>query len=227
MEKDDFLCETREALGEGILRELQNLSFCIAGCGAVGSLFAEMLVRTGAREINLIDGDYVELANLNCATSFTKYDVDQLKVEVLEKRLKSIVPAEKRLIVRPRAQHLMKKNDDEGHNLIVSSDVVIIAMNTNRARVLCEHICRDNERRYISIGVEINRNGKAYYECAWRPKTNPDAIHKEGYGFGSYASIVMEATSVGFGMLLSHLQDPGCNNIYTNKKYEGFISCPP
>lgn len=222
MGKDKFLHDTREALGEEILKKFRDSSFCIAGCGAVGSLFAEMLVRTGARKVSLIDGDHVERANLNRTTAFVECDVGKPKVEVLKNRLQSIVPDKDCLTIRTRPDHL-REDDEEGHALVKSSDFTIIAMDTNWVRLLCEKTCWENRRRYVSIGIEINPNGEARYQCAWRPKTDPKAKDREGYGHGSYASIVMEATAVGFGMLLSHIKDPDCTNNLIERRYENFI----
>lgn len=225
---DDFLYDTRKALGDKILKKIQNSSFCIAGCGGVGSLFAEMLVRTGADDINLIDGDHIERDNLNRTMSFLECDVgkDKLKVDVLKTRLESIVPPDSRLVVRAYPNHLMDEDERE-HRPIILSDYVIIAMNTNHARLRCERICQQKRsNNSISIGVEIKPDGEAYYECIWNCKTKKEAINREGYGHGSYASIVMEATAVGFNMLLSDLKNPASDYDYITRKYKNFIPDP-
>lgn len=225
---DELLHDTRKALGPEIMKEINAMSFCIVGCGAVGSLFAEMLVRSGALDIYLIDEDDVERDNLNRTTAFIERDVGKPKVKVLKGRLESIISdsTSENLLTVTAHKEFLRRDDDEAASLIRQSDFVIIAMNENRWRVLCEEICRRENIKYISVGVAIGKYGVASYECLWMPKTNRKYINEGGYGVGSYASIVMEATAVGFGMLLSHLHDPERKLMRIDKDYKGFINVP-
>lgn len=89
---NDLTKKTFPALGEKLMLEFQQRRFCIVGCGGTGALFAEMLVRTGAQKITLIDGDEVNISNLNRVISFVREDADKHKVEVLKSRLECINP---------------------------------------------------------------------------------------------------------------------------------------
>lgn len=223
---NELLHDTQQALGEEIVKEIRTIPFCIAGCGAVGSLFAEMLVRSGAEEIYLIDDDKVERDNLNRTTAFIADDVGKPKVEALKTRLESIVSndtSKNHLLIKLCAKAL-KKEGDEASCLIVESDFVIIAMNENRWRIVCEKICQENRIKYISIGVEVNPDGNVSYDCIWMPTTKERYSSRKGYGHGSYAAIVMEATAAGFGMLLSHLKDPKRKLKRIEREYERFIA---
>ena len=60
----------------------------VAGCG-IGSYIAECLLRLGFENLTLIDGDKVELSNLN-RQNYTKANIGFNKAEVLEHRLHSI-----------------------------------------------------------------------------------------------------------------------------------------
>ena len=64
-------------------------SFVIVGCGGVGSLIAEMLVRTGCKKLVLVDGDDVEEHNLNISTYYHR-DCERKKVECLAQKLSQI-----------------------------------------------------------------------------------------------------------------------------------------
>ncbi|WP_198934544.1 ThiF family adenylyltransferase, partial [Bathymodiolus thermophilus thioautotrophic gill symbiont] len=44
---NNLTTSTNLAIGNDLLTKIQNNKFSIVGCGGVGSLFAEMLVRTG------------------------------------------------------------------------------------------------------------------------------------------------------------------------------------
>ncbi len=57
------MTRTREALGGDLMKQLNSLHFCIVGCGGTGTTFSEMLVRSGAKNIDLVDGGNVDLTN--------------------------------------------------------------------------------------------------------------------------------------------------------------------
>ena len=81
---------TYAALGGELMEQLKRLQFCIVGCGGTGANFAEMLVRSGARRLVLIDGGAVKTSDLNRVFGFTAQDVGKPKVKALAERLKSI-----------------------------------------------------------------------------------------------------------------------------------------
>lgn len=55
----------------------------------IGSVIAECALRFGFEKITIVDGDYVELSNLN-RQNYIEDDIDMNKVDALTKRLKSI-----------------------------------------------------------------------------------------------------------------------------------------
>ncbi len=69
---------------------IKRTSVLLAGCG-LGSNIAECLLRTGFEKITLVDGDRVELSNLN-RQNFVCDDIGKFKAEALCERLKSINP---------------------------------------------------------------------------------------------------------------------------------------
>jgi len=68
--------------------KIKSCSIAILGCG-VGSVVAELSVRTGFSKIIIADGDKVEYSNLNRQAFYDK-DVGIKKTEVLKKKLKAI-----------------------------------------------------------------------------------------------------------------------------------------
>lgn len=65
-----------------------SLRLLLGGAG-LGSEIAECALRLGIRHIHIIDGDRVELSNLN-RQNYVLSDVGRLKAEVLSERLKAI-----------------------------------------------------------------------------------------------------------------------------------------
>lgn len=70
--------------------KIRKTRLLIAGCGQ-GSVTAETAVRIGFEKLVLVDGDTVELTNMN-RQAYDLEDVGHLKVEALSKRLKRINP---------------------------------------------------------------------------------------------------------------------------------------
>ncbi len=62
-------------LGEEGQRRLSASRALICGCGALGSLLANTLVRSGVGKVRLVDRDFVELSNLHRQTLFDEADV--------------------------------------------------------------------------------------------------------------------------------------------------------
>ena len=224
---NDFLNRTVSAIGEEFLAEIQSYKYCVVGCGGTGALFAEMLVRTGAQKVVLIDGDKIEESNLNRVISFVSEDVGKPKVEALQLRLEKINPD---IEVTSINCHFRgpDPNDTDGQKArdeICNADIIIIAVDKNRDRIGCEDFCyqEDANKKIISIGVYVDEDGSSGYECGWNRKTPCAKEEAEGYGIGSYASIVIEATAVAFSMLLCKLKNPSSDFEYFFKSYKNFV----
>lgn len=67
---------------------IKNCPIILGGCG-IGSVIVECALRLGFENITIIDGDQVELSNLN-RQNYTENDISIDKVEAIKKRLKSI-----------------------------------------------------------------------------------------------------------------------------------------
>ena len=81
-EKDDAM-EARYSrqvrfphIGETGQRRLAKSRVTLIGCGALGSVIADVLVRAGVGFIRIVDRDFLELSNLQRQTLFCEADVD-------------------------------------------------------------------------------------------------------------------------------------------------------
>lgn len=207
---------TVKALGKDVMEQFGLLKFCIVGCGGTGANFAEMLVRTGATRLNLIDGSTVDETNLNRVFGFSSDDLGKPKVGVLGKRLHSICAGLEILTLHDS----FRKREDilEDHPIgqwvrdaVYDADVVFVGTDTNTSRIAIEELCKDKPNgMLLSCGVLVDKESGIFeYECTWSPKTPVQKINAEGYGpeNASFASIIHEATSIAFTMLISHLND--------------------
>lgn len=83
---------TRLIFGIEAMEKLSQARVAVFGIGGVGSYTAEALVRSGIGAIDLIDDDRICLTNLNSQLFATRDTVGQHKVDVAEKRIRSINP---------------------------------------------------------------------------------------------------------------------------------------
>jgi len=73
-------------------RRLREAKVAVLGVGGLGAACARSLASIGVGEIWLVDGDRVELHNLNRQTLYTEADLGLLKVEVATARLRAFNP---------------------------------------------------------------------------------------------------------------------------------------
>ena len=207
---------TEKALDDDVMRQLRSLGFCIVGCGGTGANFAEMLVRSGAIRLTLIDGSVLKDTDLNRAFSFISDDVGNPKVEVLKKRLDLIHPRCLEICTLKdsfrKSEEILEDNPigQQVRDAVYDADVVFVGTDTNTSRLAIEELCGDKDGgMLLSAGVGVDRKSGVFeYECTWSPKTPFQRAEAQGYGpeNASFASIILEATSVAFTMLLSNLK---------------------
>lgn len=113
---------------------IAEMRVLVAGCG-LGANVAECALRLGITNFILIDGDVVELSNLN-RQLYTQQDIGVFKVIALEQRLKSINP---NVSVQSYAIFLTDENMSE---YVRDCDVVINTIDFNsNAPFLLDHYC--------------------------------------------------------------------------------------
>ena len=80
-------------LGDEAMERIARKRVIIFGVGGVGSWCAESLVRSGIRQLTIVDSDRVCITNINRQLMATTKTVGQVKVEALKERLLSINPS--------------------------------------------------------------------------------------------------------------------------------------
>ncbi|MDO4496898.1 MAG: tRNA threonylcarbamoyladenosine dehydratase, partial [Bacteroidales bacterium] len=83
---------TELLLGKDNLDKIQSVRVLIFGLGGVGSWCAEAMVRSGVRNITIVDSDRVCVTNCNRQLMATSRTIGQVKVEALKERLLEINP---------------------------------------------------------------------------------------------------------------------------------------
>lgn len=74
------------------LEKLQNAHVLIVGVGGVGSFAAEFIARAGVGKMTIVDGDVVDITNINRQLPALHSTVGQPKIDVVGDRLMDINP---------------------------------------------------------------------------------------------------------------------------------------
>ena len=84
---------TELLFGRDIMLDISRKKVIIFGIGGVGSWCAESLVRSGIRNLTIVDSDRVCITNVNRQLHATTLTVGEVKTEILKKRLLEINPS--------------------------------------------------------------------------------------------------------------------------------------
>lgn len=132
---DDRYSRNRIYIKDENQEKIKNFRILLAGAG-IGSVIAECALRIGFENITVIDGDNVELTNLN-RQNYTMEDIEKPKVECLRKRL---------LLINPDANiktHKCFINSQNATGLIKNHDLAINALDFNSdVPFLFDSICQ-------------------------------------------------------------------------------------
>ena len=83
---------TELLVGEETMDHISSKKVIIFGVGGVGSWCAESLVRSGIRQLTIVDSDRVCITNINRQLMATTKTVGKVKVDALKERLQTINP---------------------------------------------------------------------------------------------------------------------------------------
>jgi molybdopterin-synthase adenylyltransferase len=159
---------SRQELFHGIGKEgqkkLRSSRVTIVGCGALGSLLAEVLSRAGVGQIRIIDRDFVESTNLQRQALFTEQDAADLIPKAIAAK-----------------NHLMKINADvhidaevsdlnpDNIALLLDSDLILDGTDNFQTRFLINDFAWKNHVPWV-YGACVGSTGVS---CAFIPESFP------------------------------------------------------
>jgi len=88
----NWLERTELLLGEETIKRFKNEHVLIIGLGGVGSFAAEFIARSGIGKMTIVDGDTIDITNINRQLPALRSTIGKQKVEVVGKRLLDINP---------------------------------------------------------------------------------------------------------------------------------------
>ena len=138
-------------LGEETMERIAQKRVIIFGVGGVGSWCAESLVRSGIRQLTIVDSDRVCITNINRQLMATTKTVGQVKVEALKERLLSINPKAE----ITELQKIFNEETAESFDLD-SYDYIIDAIDSLKDKALLILMaCRTNAKLFSSMGAAL------------------------------------------------------------------------
>lgn len=109
-----WLSRTELITGRARLERLAKKHVLIVGLGGVGSFAAEFIGRSGLGEMTIIDGDVVDITNVNRQLPATQKNIGQSKAEWMEERLLTInlkIHTIKQFLCPDAMTSLLQKNE--------------------------------------------------------------------------------------------------------------------
>ena len=88
--QSEWLQRTELLIKEEGIEKLQNTNILIVGLGGVGSFAAEFLVRSGIGNLTIVDGDTVDITNINRQLPALNSTIGKNKTDVVAERILDI-----------------------------------------------------------------------------------------------------------------------------------------
>ncbi len=169
-------------IGEKGQEKLLDAKVLVIGAGGLGSPVAFYLAAAGIGTIGLMDGDKVDLSNLQRQILHTTGSIGQEKVNSAEERLHELDPDIK-LILYPF--RLMAENAPE---ILAAYDFVIDATDNFDSKFLIARACHNAAKPYSHAGIRefhgqtmtVHPGKTACYQCLFHEEGVPAASLPKG-----------------------------------------------
>ena len=161
---------TKLLLGDDSMNRLSGKKVIIFGVGGVGSWCAESLVRSGIRQLTIVDSDRVCITNINRQLMATTKTVGQVKVEALRERLLAINPAADIVAL----QQIFTAETAESFRL-ENYDYIIDAIDSLKDKQLLILLaCKTKAKFYSSMGAALKMDPTRIQVTEfWKVKGDP------------------------------------------------------
>ena len=125
---------------------LEKTKISIVGLGGIGCPLAMYLICSGIKNIKLIDGDNIELSNLNRQILFSTDDIGKKKVEVAKNKLLKLNPYCQINSISKNINHL-------NLNYLLNSSIVIDSSDSWESMKIVNEYCVKKSIPFISASV--------------------------------------------------------------------------
>lgn len=152
---------------------IQNKTVLVIGLGGVGSFCVESLVRSGINNLILVDGDQIDITNLNRQLMSDHTNIGCFKTDVWKKRIKNLNPNCNVTLI---TKFIDKNNIDELFEYNI--DYVVDACDTVSTKILLIEKCYNNKIKLISCMGTGNKMDPTKLKLVDINKTSYDPLAK-------------------------------------------------
>ena len=157
-------------LGNEVMERMAQKRVIVFGVGGVGSWCAESLVRSGIRQLTIVDSDRVCITNINRQLLATTKTVGMVKVEALRKRLMTINPK-----AEITALHKIFTEETAGEFNLDDYDYIIDAIDSLKDKALLILMaCQTKAKLFSSMGAALKLDPTRIQVAEfWKVKGDP------------------------------------------------------
>lgn len=153
--------------------KIKYLKVAIIGVGGVGSIIPLSLVRSGVKDLILIDKDRVDVTNINRQEAYNLEDINKIKVDVLKEKLLKL---NLNLNITTKYEKIDENFD---FSILNERDYILDCIDDIKAKILLiKYALNNNKKIIVSLGM-----GKKYFpeliEITSLNKTYNDPLAKK------------------------------------------------
>lgn len=149
----DLMFARQQAFGEGVQKQLGELTVALIGCGGIGAIFAELLGRLGVKKWILIDRDRIESVNLNRLPAATQDMATQhwYKVHYVKHLIKRIYATGSCVKAIPASIA-----DESAKQEVAAADLIVVATDNHSSRQIAQELALAYMRPLVCLGTHID-----------------------------------------------------------------------
>ncbi len=163
-----------DLLGEEKFQKIQNCSVLLIGLGGVGGYAFEALIRSGFKNITIVDFDKFEESNLNRQIYALQKTIGKSKCEVALQRAHDINPNAQIKFFEEKLTEEKITND-----FINDYDYIIDACDDGTVKIALIKVCGIAKKKLISCMGTANRTHPELLEITTLEKTANDPLAKK------------------------------------------------
>jgi len=183
---------------------LQNTTIAIIGLGALGTHCAELLVRSGAQKLLLVDDDRVEASNLARQTIYHQEHLGEFKAHILSQELHKI----NSILTTVVSERFTASNN----SFASSADIILDCTDSIQSRLDIDTYCQETKKPWVHASI-YNVVGEAMVITP--SSTNYSSImnDKSDQGCDGVLSVTASMTaSLQVSLLLQHIMGRDVHN---------------
>jgi len=149
----ELMFARQQAFGEGVQKQLGELTVALIGCGGIGAIFAELLGRLGVKKWILIDRDRLKSVNLNRLPAATQEMASQqwYKVHYVKHLIKRIYTTGSRVKAIPASI-----DDEVAKQEVAGADLIVVATDNHSSRQVAQELALAYMRPLVCLGTHID-----------------------------------------------------------------------